>query len=137
MAERDWKAIYRRVKGKPNFMKDGRPSSALFKDSKGVSVDKDAGREIYDIISDEERLHALYTEGLSDEEIKERGEALIAIVQLTDMQCDSVEACVIPDPIQGENEYHALLQKSETEIQLSKSQAKALAKAATIIKSYA
>lgn len=137
MAERDWKAIYRRVKSKPIFMKDGRPSSALFKDSKGVSVDKDAGREIYDIISDEERLHALYTEGLSDEEIKERGEALIAIVQLTDMQCDSVEACVIPDPIQGENEYHALLQKSETEIQLSKSQAKALAKAATIIKSYA
>ena len=118
-------------------MKDGRPSSALFKDSKGVSVDRDAGRKIDDIISDEERLHALYTNGLSDEEIKEHGEELEAIVQLTDEQCDSVEACVIPDPIRGENEYHALLQKSETEIQLSKSQAKTLAKMATIVKSYA
>lgn len=137
MAERDWRAIYRRVKSKPIFMKDGRPSSALFKDSKGVSVDRDAGREMDDIISDEERLHALYTGGLSDEEIGERGEALIAIIQLTKIQCDSVEVCVIPDPIQGENEYHALLQKSETEIELSKGQARSLAKAATIIKRYA
>lgn len=137
MAERDWKAIYRRVKSKPIFMKDGRPSSALFKDSKGVSVDRDAGREINDIISDEERLHSLYTNGLSDEEIRERGEKLKAIIELTDSQCDSVDACVLPDPINGENEYHALLQKSETEIQLSKSQAKILAKSATIIKNYA
>lgn len=141
MVERDWIAIYRRVKSKPIFMKDGRPSSALFKDSKGVSVDRDAGREIDDIISHEECLHKeylhdRYINGLSDEEIKERGEALIAIIQLTAVQCDAVEACVIPDPIYGKNEYHALLQKSETEIQLSKSQAKKLAKSATIIKSY-
>lgn len=137
MAERDWTAIYRRVKSKPIFMKDGRPSSALFKDSKGVSVDRDAGREIHDIISDEERLHSLYTKGLSEEEIKERGEELKAIIQLTDSQCDSVEVCVVPDPINGENEYHALLQKSESEIQLSKSQAKTLARLATVIKNYA
>lgn len=137
MPERDWKGIYRRVKNKPIFMKDGRPSSALFKDSKGVSVDRDAGRKIDDIITDEERLHSLYNEGLTDDEIKEKGEELKAIIELTCNQCDSVEACVIPDPIHGENEYHALLQKSETEIQLSKSQAKSLAKLATIIKSYA
>ena len=68
---------------------------------------------------------------------RERGEELKAIIQLTDSQCDSVEACVVPDPINGENEYHALLQKSETEIQLSKSQAKTLAKLATVIKNYA
>lgn len=136
MVKRDWTAIYRRVKSKPIFMKDGRPSSALFKDSKGVSVDIDAGRDLNDIISDEERLHALYTNGLSDLEMRERGEELKAIVQLTDSQCDSVEACVISDPIDGENEYHALLQKSETEIQLSKSQAKKLAKLATVVKDY-
>lgn len=137
MAEKDWKEIYRRVKSKPIFMKDGRPSSALFKDSKGVSVDRDAGRTIDDIIADEERLHSLYNAGLTDEEIKEKGEELKAIIGLTYEQCDSVEACVIPDPIHGENEYHALLQKSETEIQLSKSQAKSLAKVAIVIKSYA
>lgn len=136
MAEKDWKKIYRRVKNKPVFMKDGRLSSALFKDSKGVSVDRDAGRELGDIIIDEERLHSLYNAGLTDDEIKEKGEGLKAIIELTSEQCDSVKACVIPDPIYGENEYHALLQKSETEVQLSKSQAKSLAKLATIIKSY-
>lgn len=137
MLERDWSAIYRRVKSKPIFMKEGRPSSALFKDSKGVSVDRDGGRELCDIIADEERLHSLYTNGSSDEELRERGEGLKAIIQLTDLQCDQVEVCVIPDPINEENEYHALLQRSETEIQLSKSQAKALARSATVIKNYA
>ena len=136
MVERDWTAIFRRVKSKPIFMKDGRPSSALFKDSKGVSVDRDAGRNINDIISDEERLHSLYTNGLSNEEMIERGEELKAVIQLTDSQCDSVKVCVIPDPIDGENEYLALLQKSETEIQLSKSQAKTLAKLAIGVKNY-
>lgn len=137
MPEKDWKEIYRRVKSKPVFMKDGRPSSALFKDSKGVSVDRDAGRTIDDIIADEERLHSLYNDGLTDDEIEERGEKLKAIIELTSDQCDSVEVCVIPDPIYGENEYHALIQKSETEILLSKSQAKSLAKLATLIKRYA
>lgn len=137
MAERDWKEIYRRVKSKPIFMKDGRPSSALFKDSKGVSVDRDVGRTIDDIIADEERLHSLYNAKLTDEEIKEKGEELKAIISLTYEQCDSVGVCVIPDPIPEENEYHTLLQKSETEIQLSKSQARLLARAAVVIKSYA
>ena len=68
--------------------------------------------------------------------MRERGEELKAIIQLTDSQCDSVKVCVIPDPIDGENEYHALLQKSETEIQLSKSQAKTLAKLAIVVKNY-
>lgn len=137
MLERDWKQIYRRVKSKPIFMKDGRPTSALFKDSKGVSVNRDAGREIGTIIAEEERLHILYNSGLTNEEIQEKGEELRAIVELTSEQCDSVEACVIPDPIPGENENHALIQKSETEILLSKSQARNLAKMARVIKSYA
>ena len=136
MVDKDWKAIYRRVKSKPVFMKDGRPSSALFKDSKGVSVDRDAGRTIDEIIIDEERLHALYNKGMTDDEIREKGEELRAIIALTNEQCEFVDVCVIPDPIKDENEFHALIQKSETEIQLSKSQARNLAKMATIIKSY-
>lgn len=137
MASRDWKEVYRRVKSKPVFMKEGRPSSALFKDSKGVSVDRDTGRSLQDIIVDEERLHALYNDGMTLEEIKEKGEELKAIISLTDEQCDSVEVCVIPDPIVGENENHAVIQKSKTEIRLSKSQARNLAKMSTIIKDYA
>lgn len=137
MANRDWKEVYRRVKSKPVFMKDGRPSSALFKDSKGVSVNRDAGRSLSDIIVDEERLHALYNVGMTEEEVKEKGEELKAIISLTDEQCDSVKVCVIPDPIDGENENHAVIQKSKTEIQLSKSQARNLAKISTIVKNYA
>ena len=136
MVNRDWKEIYRRVKSKPVFMKEGRPSSALFKDSKGVSVDRDMGRKLNEIIADEERLHALYNAEMTDEEIKEKGEELKAIISLTDEQCDLVEVCIIPDPIPGENEYHALIQKSAIDIPLSKSQARSLAKMAVIRKSY-
>lgn len=137
MAEKDWKTIYRRIRSKPIFMKDGRPSSALFKDSKGVSVDRDGGRKLSTIIADEERLHALYNAGLTDEQIKEDGQELKAIIELSSEQCDSVEVCVVPDPIPGENEFHAVIQKNATEIQLTKGQAKSLAKLATVIKSYA
>jgi len=89
------------------------------------------------LLLDEERLHALYNGGMNEEEIKEKGEELKAIISLTDEQCDSVEVCVIPDPIAGENENHAVIQKSKTEIQLSKSQARNLAKMSTIVKNYA
>ena len=87
MDKRDWKRIYRRVKSKPVFMKDGRPSSALFKDSHGVSVDKDMGRNEKDIISDEERLHRFYNQGLTEEEILQNGEELRAIISLSDESC--------------------------------------------------
>lgn len=137
MKKKNWERIYRRVKNKPIFMKEDRPSSALFKDSKGVSVDRDDGRGFDEIIADEERLHSLYNVGLTDDEIKEKGEELKAIIVLTAEQCNAVEVCVIPNPIPGENEHHALLQKSETEIQLSKHQAKSLAKMAAIVKRYA
>lgn len=136
MDKRDWKQIYRRVKSKPVFMKDGRPSSALFKDSHGVSVDKDMGRNEKDIISDEERLHRFYNQGLTEEEIRQNGEELRAIISLSDESCDLAGACVLSDPIEGENLYHALLQKSENEILLTKAQARMLARAAVIVKTY-
>lgn len=136
MGERDWKEIYRRIKCKPVFMKDGRPSSALFKDSNGVSVNRDGGRALSQIVADEERLHNLYNSRFTDQEIEKNGEGLKAIISLTGEQCDSESVCVIPDPILGENEYHALIQKSETEVQLSKSQARNLARMAKIVKSY-
>ena len=117
-------------------MKNGRPSSALFKDSLGVSVDKDMGRSLDDIIEDEERLHNFYNKDLTDEEIKEKGEELRAIISLTDEACDEAEVCVFSDPIEGENLYHAILQRSETEILLTKGQARALARASKIVKQY-
>lgn len=73
MIEKNWKEVYRRVKSKPVFMNNEQLSSALFKDSKGVSVNYDAGRDINEIIEDEERLHKLYNSNLTDEEIIEKG----------------------------------------------------------------
>ncbi len=136
MNEQDWEKIFRRIKCKPQFMKNGRPTSALFKDSHGVSVNRDCGREINDIIADEERLHRLYNANLTVRQIEEHGEGLKAIISLTHEQCDSEEVCVIPDPIDGENAYHALLQKSATEVVLSSGQARRLAKMAVIEKTY-
>lgn len=136
MANRGWKEVYRRVKNKPVFVNEGKPSSALFKDSKGVSVDLDAGRNLSEIIADEERLHAYYNDRLPAEAIDANGEGLKMIISLTAEQCDSAEVCVIPDPIPGENENHALIQKSATEVQLSRSQARKLAREATIVKCY-
>jgi len=62
----------------------------------------------------------LYNAALTEEEISENGDGLRAIASLTDIQYDITAVCVIPDPIPDENENHALIQKSETEIQLTK-----------------
>ena len=37
------------------------------------------------------------------------------LFSLTDEDCDAVGAYLLSDPIEEENPYHALLQKSETE----------------------
>ncbi len=136
MHEKDWKEIYRRVRSKPIFMHNGRPSSALFKDSQGVSVNIDGGRTQEEIIMDEERLHRLYNQELTQEEIERNEGELCAIISLRKEQCESANVCVIMDPIEGENIYHALIQRSETEITLTRGQAKMLAREALVIKEY-
>ena len=63
----DWLYVIRRVRNKPAFIKNGGVSSALFKDSKGVSVNKDHRRTEEEIIEDEIRLHNFYNpENTSD-----------------------------------------------------------------------
>lgn len=131
MDKPDWKELYRRVKNKPQFMYNDRPSSALFKDSKGVSVNRDGNRNKDEIIADEKRLYKLYNKNLEDETNKLR-----AIISLRDIDCISANVYVLPDPIEGENPFHALIQKSETEIVLGKSQAKQLAKAAKFVEKF-
>ena len=47
--------VFRRIRNLPMYIKeDGTISSAIYSDSKGVSVNIDAGRDISDIIEDEE-----------------------------------------------------------------------------------
>ena len=127
----DWLYVIRRVRNKPNFIKSGGFSSALFKDSKGVSVNKDHRRTEEEIIEDEIRLHNFYnnenTAGFYSDEKK-----LKAIVSIDKEICEQKNIKVLDDPLE-ENPHHALLQKSENEITLTSSQAKALARNARII----
>lgn len=104
--------LYRAVKPIPVYWKDGRITSALFKDSKGVSVDRDGGRSSENIISN-------FVTRMGDKNVK-------AIAILKAEQCFNNEMIVIPSPVQ-DNKYHAEIHCSETKVELSKKQARALA----------
>ena len=126
----DWHFAVRRVRNKPNFIKENGVSSALFKDSKGVSVNKDHGRTIPVMLLDEERLHRLYCE------TDEQDESMLkAIVSIDRGICESKGVLVRDVPLK-ENKHHSILLRSEEKIQLTDSQAKALARSAKIIKKY-
>ena len=131
------KEIYRRMRNTPLYIKeDGSVTSALFLDSQGVSVDIDAGREIDDIIADEERLHILYHPNMSEDEMKEKEQALKAIVSVTKSDCDEKDVLLELDPILGENEYHAILRKDVDTIVLTKGQRRHLAQKCKYVKKY-
>ena len=130
-----WRYVVRRVRNHPSFLhNDGTVSSALFKDSQGVSVDKDHMRSLDEVIADEERLHQFY---YSDEDQKNNpGLKLVSLVSIDKEVCDRNLVAVIDDPIPEENVHHCLLFKNQEREKLSQSQAKALSVAACIIKKY-
>ena len=130
-----WKFVIRRVNDKPQFFhSDGTVSSALFKDSKGVSVDKDHYRLIEEIVSDEERLNEYYND-IAVKEGKQKNK-LKALVTIDKIVCDSLSIFVKDDPIPEINIHHCLLLKNNEEISLSNRQAKELAMASVCIKKY-
>lgn len=119
--------LFRRVDVRPQFWKEdvNRPSSALFKDSNGVSVDRSNGRVLSDVITDEERLHQKFGK-----------EKLKAIISVSKKICDAKELYIKFDPI-SDNKYHCIVQKSESSTSLTSSQAKFLSKNCVINKYYA
>lgn len=128
------KTLYRRRRNLPTYLKsNGEISSALFLDSKGVSVDIDGNREIDEIITDEERLHLLYNADRQDTLLEYK---LKAIHSVSKENCDEKEVYIESAPIEGENRYHALLKRSEDVIILTPSQRKYLARNAKTIKEY-
>ena len=120
--------VTRRVNAKPIFFKDGRLSSALFKDSNGVSVNIDAGRSNEDIIEDEVRLHELYNK--DEEDAEKRTLKSIATVTKNIIEDKSVYICASPEE---NNRYHCLLFGDSNKKELKPSQAKALAREAKFI----
>lgn len=104
--------------------KEDRPSSALFYDSKGVSIDRRNHRTEDDLIKDEERLHDLYSK-----------EKLKAIISVEKEFCDSLDVKVKSTPDEN-NPYHCILYRNEGKNELTNSQRRKLSKNCEIIKRY-
>lgn len=128
--------LFRRVRNIPLYLKeDGSISSAIYKDSKGVSMDEGAERFVDDIIADEQRLHELYNVNRSDEE-RNGAYRLVAIAGLDKENCKEKNVYIESAPIENENPYHVLLKKNKDEIVLTSSQCKYLSKRTRVVKSY-
>ena len=114
----DDELLHRAIKPKAIFWneKTNTITSALFKDSKGVSVDANANR-------DDDEIKNCFLAEFSDL----KGEARVTVDT-----CKEKDCYVKADPLPNNN-HHALIQRSENEIPLTKSQARYLAKKATTV----
>lgn len=111
----DNELLYRAIH--PSFWneEENRPSSALFKDDKGVSVDRDGERKKEEIINSLLSNRVGFGIGnLNASETRKIGTFLMS--------------CKIPY-----NDYHALILDSETKIRLSNSKAKSLCRIINIL----
>lgn len=111
--------LYRMVNPKMWVTEENRISSALFKDKKGVSVDRDIERSQDEVIR----------------EFEGRGKELKGVVAIGVKECHSIPVLVSEDPI-PENTYHALIVDSVEKIQLSKSKLKKIAEMCRLVKEY-
>lgn len=128
--------LYRRVRKHPMYIKEnGTVSSALFKDSKGVSVSVDDNRNLDDIIKKEEELHVYYNKEKLDED-PEGMFKLIALASIQKLACDEKEVVIEMVPDGDINPYHAILKRNKDEICLTAGQSKYLARKTEIVKSY-
>ena len=118
MVERD-EELYRLVLNRPEYWKPEleRLSSAIFKDSNGVSVDRDGERSSKQII---------------DALINRKSKPMIAVISIGAGFCIDLPTCVKAKPLE-ENEHHAEIHDSEEKIQISGSKTKKLSKKAKIV----
>lgn len=105
-------SLYRAIKPNPDFWKsvENRPSSALFKDSFGVSVDRDGNRNEKDILT----------------QFKTRFSNLRGVAKLKAQDCLDLKCRLVPKPKRN-NIYHSLM-LGETDVELKNKQARKLAK---------
>ncbi|APO46802.1 hypothetical protein BS614_24000 [Paenibacillus xylanexedens] len=110
--------LYRALKPIPAWWKDDLPSSAIFKDSNGVSVDRDGGRSTGNItLNFESRMG------------KENLRA-IAIIKVED--CLDNDTVVLHKPVE-DNEHHAEIHSSHDKVELTRGQARKLFKCCDFI----
>ena len=113
----DDELLHRAIKPKPQFWntKSGSVTSALFKDSKGVSVDRNAGR-------DDEVIKA---------SLQQQFENLKGEARFTAGLCREKECRVKADPVEG-NENHSVVLGSN-KIELTKGQARHISRNCQVI----
>ena len=116
----DAEKLYRAVPKKPHMWKsqEDRPSSALFKDSKGVSVDRDGGRSIDDIC-----------------QAFERRIEMKALVCLSAGECRKLQTYPVAKA-ERDNPFHAEIHDSQNRVQLPSKKARDLAKAFKIVRKF-
>lgn len=110
--------LYRAIRTIP-FLWDNesnRPSTAAFKDPKGLSVDRDGHR------SDDEMITTF----------KDRFGELKSVVRISASYCYEISAHVVANPSKN-NKFHAEIHNTETEKKLSKSKQLKLSKNCEII----
>lgn len=107
--------LYRAIKrSKPSWLDLGKPSSAMFKDDDGVSVDRDGGRNLSEVIDFMET-------GIFKKRLKG-----VCCLNAKECICEPVNAYVCADATEG-NPYHALIFSNENKEGLSSIQALQLA----------
>jgi hypothetical protein len=100
-----------------------RPSSAVFKDSKGISVDRDGGRS-------ENEVCRFIVQRKSD---------LFAVIGLSAGECralQTLQTYPVSKPIFEENPFHAEIHDSPTKVTLTDSKATSLARNFRVIRKY-
>ncbi|MCL2096337.1 MAG: hypothetical protein FWH10_05455 [Oscillospiraceae bacterium] len=114
--------LLRGVPNIPNFWDDelNRPTSAAFKDPRGLSVNRtDENKRCYD-------------ESLDQLKTSERVNRFKAIAEVSVEFCRSLGLCLKYEPTE-DNIYHSEIHKSEHERKLSKSEARKLATECLIV----
>lgn len=112
----DEEQLFRCIKNIPNWWKSkfNRPSSAAFKDSKGVSVDRSGGRTNEAVVKEYKRKFDLK-----------------AVVSVTAGRCRELNTYPVPKPTR-KNSHHAEIHDSPYKVQLSGGKARELSKAVKI-----
>ena len=110
--------LYRAVKrSKPGWLDYGKPTSAMFRDSNGISVDRDGGRK-ESVVVDSQKLAF--------------GKRLKGIARVGADKCYDAGATVEPAP-SVENEYHANIWLDGSDKKKEMLQAYKIAQAAEVI----
>lgn len=114
----DREILYRAIPQNPNMWKAAlnRPSSAVFKDSRGVSVDRDGDRSERQVIA------------CFDKRMPGRG-----IVSITAKICRDIGTNPMPKP-EKDNLYHAEIHDNDGRIEIRRSKLKKLSSASKIVK---